>query len=130
MWWWWIEEGAGSCRSRASILSRRSHAAGHCRSHGTAECAVIRIGAWRVRNATVIYGFDIWGRVMCFSSGSSKAPPPSQPTRFEYLPTSRTQQQKASQASDAAAASSYGSELGTPTSAPTTQSATGNSGVM
>lgn len=65
---------------------------------------------------------------MCFSSGSSKAPPPSQPTRFEYLPQGKSQQQKAALAGEQGKPSSYGSELGT-APAPT-GAAANNEGAM
>jgi len=58
---------------------------------------------------------------MCFGGGGSKAPPPPQPpTRFEYLPAGRTQQQQAATATNqpTSGTASYGSELG---SGPTTR---------
>lgn len=63
---------------------------------------------------------------MCFGGGGSKkAPPPAQPTKFEYGPAdySNSQRQTAALTQDAPSAASYGSELGSggTTPAATTQ---------
>jgi hypothetical protein len=50
---------------------------------------------------------------MCFSSGSSKAPPPQQPTRFEYLPAGREPGQIVAGQQAAEGKTSFGSELAT-----------------
>lgn len=63
---------------------------------------------------------------MCFSSGSSKPPPPQQPTKFEYL--SPTDQRRVSvDEKGAAQPATFGSELAaggtTPAAAPRTEGA-------
>lgn len=54
---------------------------------------------------------------MCMSSGSSKAPAPTPPTRFEYMPSSQSSVQRQAANYEAQGyqntAGSYGSELGT-----------------
>ena len=65
---------------------------------------------------------------MCFSSGSSKAPPPQQPTKFEYLPKGNDVARQAAGYEAAGytnTAKTFGSELGTGTPAqPAAQPAT------
>lgn len=63
---------------------------------------------------------------MCFGSKSKAAPPPAQPTTFQYGPAdySNSQQQKAAilQDSPSNTQSSFGSELGTGSTTPATSS--------
>jgi hypothetical protein len=63
---------------------------------------------------------------MCFSSGSSKAPKPQQPNRFEYVPpgeNSVARQAATYEAKGYTNTASYGSELGSGGAAPAAPSA-------
>ena len=64
---------------------------------------------------------------MCFSSGSSKAPPPQPPTQFSYLPANQSSVQRQAATFEAQGyqntAANYGSELSS--GAPQKQTTTG-----
>lgn len=64
---------------------------------------------------------------MCFSSGSSKAPPPQQPTKFEYLPSGQSDVQRQAANMEAQGytnTAKFGSELGSAPAQPQAQPAT------